>query len=197
MRAPPCARLSTLASLERWANKTFRHLGHGVPDGLRVDECGNVWISSGPGMEIHAGDGAPLGTHFIPEAVANLSFGGPKNNRLFITASTSVYAVYTAVRGAVAPALARLRRKSWEGETMNEVLTNPTGDRRDFLKGVALGTAAIFRRGHRAVSAARPRSPARSASACPRREGNATRWPSSSGSPTRCRRRGRRGSRRS
>jgi gluconolactonase len=39
----------------------------------------------------------------VPEAVANLTFGGPKNNRLFITATTSVYAVYTAVRGAERP----------------------------------------------------------------------------------------------
>lgn len=79
-------------------------IDHGVPDGLRVDEHGNLWISSGRGIEIYASDGTPLGTLFVPEAVANLTFGGPKNNRLFITATTSVYAVYTAIRGASRPA---------------------------------------------------------------------------------------------
>ena len=49
-------------------------------------------------------DGAPLGVIHIPETVANLCFGGPKNNRLFITATTSVYALHTAVRGAARPA---------------------------------------------------------------------------------------------
>jgi gluconolactonase len=62
-----------------------------------------VWISSARGIEVYAADATPLGTLFVPEAVANLTFGGPKNNRLFITATTSVYAVYTAVRGASRP----------------------------------------------------------------------------------------------
>lgn len=85
------------------APRVFATIEHGVPDGLRLDEHGNVWISSGRGIEIFASDGTPLGTLFVPEAVANLTFGGPRNNRLFITATTSVYAVYTAVRGASRP----------------------------------------------------------------------------------------------
>jgi gluconolactonase len=83
--------------------RVFATIEHGVPDGLRVDERGNVWISSARGIEVYAGDGTPLGTLFVPETVANLTFGGHKNNRLFITATTSVYAVYTAVRGASRP----------------------------------------------------------------------------------------------
>jgi gluconolactonase len=76
----------------------------GVPDGLRVDEQGNLWVSSARGVEIFASDGAPLGVVHVPETVSNLTFGGCKNNRLFITATTSVYAVYTAVCGAHRPA---------------------------------------------------------------------------------------------
>lgn len=83
--------------------RVFATIEHGVPDGLRVDELGNVWVSSARGIEIYARDGTPLGTIFVPETVANLTFGGPKNNRLFITATTSVYALYTAVRGASRP----------------------------------------------------------------------------------------------
>ena len=76
----------------------------GVPDGLRLDEFGNLWVSSARGVEVFASDGTPLGIIHVPETVANLTFGGPKNNRLFITATKSLYAVFTAVRGAKRPA---------------------------------------------------------------------------------------------
>ena len=75
----------------------------GVPDGLRLDEFGNLWVSSARGVEVFAPDGTPLGIIHVPETVANLTFGGPKNNRLFITATKSLYAVFTAVRGAERP----------------------------------------------------------------------------------------------
>ncbi len=80
--------------------RVFAEIAHGVPDGLRLDEMGNLWISSARGVEVHAPDGTHLGVIHVPEPVANLTFGGTKRNRLFITATTSVYAVYTAVRGA-------------------------------------------------------------------------------------------------
>lgn len=75
----------------------------GVPDGLRLDEFGNLWVSSARGVEVFAPDGTALGILHVPETVANLTFGGPKNNRLFITATTSLYSVFTAVRGAERP----------------------------------------------------------------------------------------------
>lgn len=84
--------------------RVFARIEHGVPDGLRLDEFDNVWVSSGRGIEVFAPDGTHLGVIHVPEPVANLTFGGPKNNRLFIAASTSLYAVYTAVRGAQRPA---------------------------------------------------------------------------------------------
>ncbi len=73
---------------------------HGVPDGLRVDEFGHIWCSSARGVEVLDPQGVHLGCVKIPEAVANLEFGGPKGNRLLITASRSVYSVYVAVSGA-------------------------------------------------------------------------------------------------
>lgn len=81
-------------------SRVFATIQYGVPDGLRADEFGNLWISSARGVEIYAPDGTHLGVIHIPETVANLTFGGPKNNRLFITATSSLYAVFTAVRGA-------------------------------------------------------------------------------------------------
>lgn len=83
--------------------RIFAVIDDGVPDGLRLDEFGNLWISSARGVEVFAADGVHLGVIHVPETVANLTFGGPKDNRLFIAASTSLYAIYTAVRGAPRP----------------------------------------------------------------------------------------------
>ena len=75
-------------------------IDHGVPDGLRVDEFGHIWCSSDRGVEVLDSQGTHLGCLKIPEAVANLEFGGSRGNRLIITASRSVYSVYLAVSGA-------------------------------------------------------------------------------------------------
>jgi gluconolactonase len=72
----------------------------GLYDGLRVDVHGHLWLSAGDGVHCHAADGTRLGTLRIPEPVANLCFGGPKRNRLFVCATTSLYAVYLNTRGA-------------------------------------------------------------------------------------------------
>ena len=72
----------------------------GLYDGLRVDVHGNLWLSAGDGVHCHASDGALLGKVLIPETVANLCFGGPKLNRLFICGTTSLYSVYLNTRAA-------------------------------------------------------------------------------------------------
>jgi gluconolactonase len=72
----------------------------GLYDGLRVDANGHLWLSAGDGVHCHAPDGTLLGKIRVPETVANLCFGGPKLNRLFICATTSLYAVYVNARGA-------------------------------------------------------------------------------------------------
>jgi gluconolactonase len=80
------------------------------PDGMRADVYGNIWISSNAGrnvgyngVTVWSPEGTLLGRIRLPEAVANVTFGGPKRNRLFIAASQSIYAVYVATQGA-APA---------------------------------------------------------------------------------------------
>ncbi len=77
------------------------------PDGVRVDVNGNLWCPSNAGRNIgYSGvtvwspDGKALGRIRLPEACANLAFGGPKRNRLFMTASQSLYAVYVNTQGA-------------------------------------------------------------------------------------------------
>jgi gluconolactonase len=76
------------------------------PDGLRVDIHGNVWAAAGwagpgyDGVHIFTPEGERIGQIVLPEACANVCFGGPKRNRLFMTASQSVYALYVNTRGA-------------------------------------------------------------------------------------------------
>ena len=80
------------------------------PDGVRCDADGNVWCSSNAGralgysgVTVWTPQGKLIGRIRLPEACANLCFGGPKRNRLFMTASQSLYAVYVNTQGA-APA---------------------------------------------------------------------------------------------
>ena len=75
----------------------------GLYDGFRVDVHGNLWLSAGDGVHCHASDGSLLGKILIPESVANVCFGGPKLNRLFICGTTSLYSVFLNTRAALAP----------------------------------------------------------------------------------------------
>ncbi|MGY4309952.1 gluconolactonase [Bradyrhizobium sp. USDA 4369] len=78
----------------------------GFPDGLRVDIDGNIWVGAGwvgegyDGVHIFAPDGQRIGQIKLPEICANVCFGGKKRNRLFMTASQSLYAVYVETQGA-------------------------------------------------------------------------------------------------
>jgi gluconolactonase len=78
----------------------------GFADGIRADVDGNIWSSAGwvgegyDGVHIFAPDGERIGQIRLPEICSNLCFGGPKRNRLFMTASQSLYAVYVEVQGA-------------------------------------------------------------------------------------------------
>lgn len=73
--------------------RVFAQIEPGLPDGFRVDVQGNLFISSGDGVQVYAPEGKHLGKIRVPEKVGNLTFGGPDKNRLFITASSSLYAI--------------------------------------------------------------------------------------------------------
>jgi gluconolactonase len=75
----------------------------GVFDGFRCDSEGRLWTSAGDGVHCYDPDGRLLGKIKVPEVVANLCFGGPRRNRLFICGTTSLYAVWTHVTGAQVP----------------------------------------------------------------------------------------------
>ena len=72
----------------------------GLFDGFRFDEAGRLWTSAGDGVHCFDPDGTLLGKVHVPETVANVCFGGRHRTRLFITATTSLYAVYLQLRGA-------------------------------------------------------------------------------------------------
>ena len=79
---------------------------HPGPDGMQCDRDGNLWSSGGwvgeegNGVHILAPDGERIGQIKLPETTSNLTFGGPRRNRLFITASQSIYAVYVNTQSA-------------------------------------------------------------------------------------------------
>ena len=79
----------------------------GMTDGLRCDTDGNVWCSMGwgdpaeDGVRCYAPDGGLIGKIHLPEGCANICFGGKKKDRLFMCASTSVYALYVNGKGAM------------------------------------------------------------------------------------------------
>jgi gluconolactonase len=68
-------------------------------DGFRVDHEGRLWCSAGDGVHAYDADGTLLGKIRLPEVVANVCFGGPKRNRLFMCATSSLYAVYLNTTG--------------------------------------------------------------------------------------------------
>ena len=84
-------------------SRVFCSVDPGVPDGFRVDIYGNVWTSCQNGVICFDKNEVALGKIKIPQVVSNLTFGGPRRNRLFITATKSVYAIYIASTGAQVP----------------------------------------------------------------------------------------------
>jgi gluconolactonase len=80
--------------------RVFTECSEGVFDGVRLDSSGRVWAASGQAVHCFHPDGTRIGRLGLPEPVSNLVFGGPKRNRLFVTASTSVYSLFATVTGA-------------------------------------------------------------------------------------------------
>ncbi|MBI3879505.1 MAG: SMP-30/gluconolactonase/LRE family protein [Verrucomicrobia bacterium] len=80
--------------------------GNGGSDGIRCDVDGNVWSAAGwagdgfDGVHCFSPEGQRIGVILLPEICANLCFGGRKRNRLFMAASTSIYAMYVETQGA-------------------------------------------------------------------------------------------------
>ena len=91
------------------AERVFCDMGPALADGITCDLDGNVWVSSGwadpslDGVSVFTPGGELIGRIHLPEMAFNLCFGGPRRNRLFITAGQSLYAVYVEAQGLPFP----------------------------------------------------------------------------------------------
>ena len=102
VRIPDCASLhpgygrrgGKLTGGEEFADCTA-----GRFDGMRFDTEGRLWAATDDGVHCLDTDGTLIGKIKIPEICANVVFGGPKRNYLYITATNSLYGVLTHVNG--------------------------------------------------------------------------------------------------
>jgi gluconolactonase len=97
---------NTLTNVAPFSNFTVDGIRCG-PDGIRTDVSGNLWCSSNAGnnvgysgVTVHSPDGKIIGRIRLPEVCANVTFGGPKRNRLFMAAGQSLYAVFVNTQGS-------------------------------------------------------------------------------------------------
>lgn len=79
--------------------EVFSTCDRGLYDGFRLDTAGRLWASAADGVHCITPEGELIGKLRVPETVSNLAFGGPKRNRLYMTGTTSLYAVYMGVQG--------------------------------------------------------------------------------------------------
>jgi gluconolactonase len=84
--------------------------GNGLPDGIRCDSAGNIWVCTGEGVNVYSSGGEMVAKILTPATIANCAFGGPHGMDLMLTASESVWIIPTKVQGAgdIGPAGARL-----------------------------------------------------------------------------------------
>jgi len=73
----------------------------GVPDGIKVDKAGNLYVTGPQGIWVWDSRGNHLGTIVLPEQPANLTWGDADYGTLYITATTSVYRLRTQAHGFV------------------------------------------------------------------------------------------------
>ncbi len=85
----------TLSGGEVFASSTM-----GLFDGMRCDVDGRIWVSAGDGVHVIGTDGTLLGKIRVPEVCANVCFGGPKRNYLYICGTTSLYGMRVMTNGA-------------------------------------------------------------------------------------------------
>jgi gluconolactonase len=96
----------TLRNGRQYISMEMSGKGAGLADGIRADTDGNIWVGAGwvgagyDGVHIFTPSGERIGMIQLPEICANICFGGPKRNRLFMAAGQSLYAVYVEARGA-------------------------------------------------------------------------------------------------
>jgi gluconolactonase len=87
----------SLSSPRVFASGIRSELEPGVPDGMKCDQRGNVWVTAPGGVWVYSPEAQLLGKLRLPELVANLAWGGSDFRTLYLTATHSVYAIPTKV----------------------------------------------------------------------------------------------------
>lgn len=81
----------------------FAHIDSGLPDGFRLDTDGNIWTSAGPNVNVYDPAGGLLGRIRTGQSTSNVTFGGARRNRLFITSSQYLMSIYVGATGLQRP----------------------------------------------------------------------------------------------
>ena len=100
---PQHIRMFDVAGPRLSGGAVFHETSPGCADGIRTDTDGNLWASAGDGVHCIAPDGHLMGKILVPEVVSNICFGGRAKHQLFITATTSLYAIALNRNGAQTP----------------------------------------------------------------------------------------------
>ena len=79
--------------------RVFAECTAGLFDGFRLDVEGRIWTSAADGVHCYHPDGTLLGKVLVPEPVANVVFGGPKRNILYVCGTTSLYSIWLQTVG--------------------------------------------------------------------------------------------------
>lgn len=80
--------------------RLFAEVSPGFPDGMRLDEKGNIYVGALDGVQVFNPAGKLIGKIRMPKETANLTFGSKENNVLFICSSDSVWAIKLNTKGA-------------------------------------------------------------------------------------------------
>lgn len=84
-------------------DSVFVECASGNFDNIRFDDAGRLWAAAcGDGVHCYAPDGTLIGKIRVPEIVANITFGEPKRNRMFLAANTTLYSLVMSVSGVKA-----------------------------------------------------------------------------------------------
>jgi gluconolactonase len=100
----------SLSAPRVFASGIRSELEPGVPDGMKCDQRGNVWVTAPGGVWVYSPRGELLGKVRVPELVANLAWGGHDFRTLYLTATHSVYAIPTRVGPRHEPYMSGTRR---------------------------------------------------------------------------------------
>lgn len=96
----------------------------GVPDGMKCDAQGNVWVTAPGGVWVYSPSGSLLGKVRVPELVSNLAWGGEDFRTLFMTATHSVYTVKTMVGPRAEPYMRSRGGSASSGQRSGSPVTN-------------------------------------------------------------------------